>query len=117
MIDVLRSLGLNPITADCDKLIKDSDLKDKAVDFPTFVTIYDQFKKRPCIANHADMMEAFKTFDRDSSGNVFGAEMRQILLNLGDKMSEGQVDFLIHPHENQDGYLPYDALIKFVMAG
>jgi len=117
IIDVLRSLKLNPLTADVKKVIKDSSLANTRVDFPTFVSIYEQFMKRPTIANFADMMEMFKTFDRDGSKNVFGGEIRQILLNLGDKMTEGETDVMITPHENADGYIPYEPMLKAVMSG
>ena len=116
IIDILRGLGLNPLTADVQKVIKDSGLAETRVDFPTFVSIYEQFLKRPTIANFADMVEMFKTFDRDGSKN-FGAEMRQVLHNLGDTMNEVQIDAMIKPHENADGYIPYEAMLKAVMDG
>ena len=37
------------------------------------------------------MTEAFKTFDRDGGGLISGAAMRQMLLNMGDKLSEAEV--------------------------
>lgn len=117
IIDLLRSLGLNPLTADVKKVIKDSSLAGTRVDFPTFVSIYEQFMKRPTIANFADMNEMFKTFDRDGSKTVFGGEIRQILLNLGDKMTEAEIEVMIMPHENADGNIPYEVMLKAVMAG
>ena len=108
---------MNPLTADVEKVIKDSGLASTRVDFPTFVSIYEQFLKRPTLANFADMIEMFKTFDRDGSKNVFGAEMRQILLNLGDKMNETEIETMIAPHENPEGYIPYEVMLKAVMAG
>lgn len=117
IIDLLRSLGLNPLTVDVKKVIKDSSLAGTRVDFPTFVSIYEQFMKRPTIANFADMVEMFKTFDRDGSKNVFAGEIRQILLNLGDTMTEEEVDKMITPHENADAFIPYEVMLKAVMAG
>lgn len=117
IIDLLRSLGLNPLTVDVKKVIKDSSLAGTRVDFPTFVSIYEQFMKRPTIANFADMVEMFKTFDRDGSKNVFAGEIRQILLNLGDTMTEEEVDKMITPHENADAFIPYESMLKSVMAG
>jgi len=115
IICVLRSLGLNPITADCNKVINDSNLG-KEIDFPTLVSIYEQFSKRPCIAGLADMTEAFKTFDRDGGGLISGAAMRQMLLNMGDKLSEAEVDTMVTPHENGDGDIKYEDMTKAVMA-
>merc|ERR1711962_481133 len=82
MFDLLRGLGLNPLTSEVDKVLKDSELEGKEVDFPTFVTIYDQFMKRPTHANFADMMEAFKTMDRESNGKCFSGELKMVLENI-----------------------------------
>ena len=116
IICVLRSLGLNPITEDCNKVVKDSNLGAE-IDFPTLVSIYEQFKKRPCIANLADMTEAFKTFDRDGGGTISGAQMRQMLMNLGDKLTDKEVDECVKPHEDKDGDIKYEVMSKAVMEG
>ena len=63
VIKLLQSVGLNPLTEDVNKVLKDSGLDTQRLDFPTFVSIYDQFEKRPCLANHADLMEMFKVFN------------------------------------------------------
>jgi len=117
VIKVLQSLGLNPLTADIQKVLKDSELDKTRIDFPTFVSIYEQFQKRPTIANHADLMEMFKCFDREGNKLVFGGEFRQVLNNLGDTMTTDEIEFFIGPHEKSDGYVPYEELEKFVMSG
>jgi len=101
IIDVLRALKLNPLTSDVSKVIKDSGLEGTRVDFPTFVSIYDQFKKRPTIANYDDLIEMFKTFDRDNSKTVFGGEFRMVLTNMGDRMTEEELTLMIAPSENE----------------
>ena len=117
VIDLLRGLGLNPLTSEVDKVLKDSELEGKEVDFPTFVTIYDQFMKRPTHANFADMMEAFKTMDRESNGKCFSGELKMVLENIGDKLETDMYDALIKQHEAEDGYIVYEAMIKGVMSG
>merc|ERR1712200_211212 len=117
VIKLLQSLKLNPLTADVKKVLEDSQLDKTRVDFPTFVSIYEQFQKRPTIANHADLMEMFKCFDREGNKLVFGGEFRQVLNNLGDTMTEAEIEFFIGPHEKPDGYVAYEDLIKFVMNG
>lgn len=97
-------------------MIKDSSLEATRVDFPTFCSIYEQFKKRPSLANYDDMIEMFKTFDRDNSKTVFGGEFRQILLNMGDTMDEEEIEKMVSPSENPEGYIPYETLLDFVMS-
>merc|ERR1712193_222865 len=100
VIKLLQSLKLNPLTDDVKKVLEDS-----------------QLDKRPTIANHADLMEMFKCFDREGNKMVFGGEFRQVMNNLGDAMDEKDIDFFIGPLENGDGYVAYEDLIKHVMNG
>merc|ERR1712212_42154 len=104
VIKLLQSLTLNPLTADVKKVLEDSSLAKTRVDFPTF-------------ANHADLMEMFKCFDREGNKMVFGGEFRQVMNNLGDVMEEKDIEFFIGPQENADGYVAYEELIKHVMNG
>jgi len=117
VIKLLQALTLNPLTADVKKVLADSELDKIRIDFPTFVSIYEQFLKQPTIANHADLMEMFKCFDREGNKMVFGGEFRQVMNNLGDTMNAKEIDFFIGPLENAEGFVPYEDLIKFVMNG
>ena len=117
LIDVLRSLGLNPLTEDVDKCINDSKLKGTRVDFETFYGIYKYISTKPTVGSYADMVEGLKTLDREQTGMVNSAELRHILLNVADKMTEEQVNVSLTPHETGDGQIPYEQVIKSVMAG
>ena len=117
LIDVLRSLGLNPLSEDVDKCIEDSKLKGERVDFETFFGIYKFIVNKPSVGSYADLIEGLKTLDRDSSGFVFAAELRHVLMNVADKMTDVQVNESVAPHETPDGQIPYEALIRSVMAG
>ncbi len=117
LIDVLRSLGLNPLTADVDKCLKESNLVGTRVDFETFYGIYKQLSTQPTVGSYDDLVEGLKTFDRDSTGNVSAAELRHILMNLADKMTEEQTEAIISQLEDANGCVNYDALIKHAMSG
>ena len=55
-------------------MIKESELTGKRVDLETFCGIYEQIAGAPGQATFEDMMEAFKTFDRDNTGLMSAAE-------------------------------------------
>ena len=116
LVEVLRSLGLNPLTQDVDKCIEDSKLKGQRVDFETFFGIYKFILNKPTVGSYADMVEGLKTLDRDSSGMIYAAELRHILSNVADKMTEDQLNLTLGPHESGEGTIHYEALIKFVMS-
>lgn len=116
LVDVLRSLGLNPLTSDVNKILTESDLKGKRVDFDTFYGIYKQLSVQPSVGSFEDMAEGLKTFDRDQTGNVSAAELRHILGNIGDRMNEAQCDSIVGKAEDENGLINYEHLIKFVMS-
>lgn len=116
IIDVLRSLGLNPLTADVDKCLEDSKLMNTRIDFETFYGIYKQLSKTPSSGSYDDMVEGLGTMDREQCGLVNGAELRLILLNIGDKMTESQIDAILQPHEDESKNVVYRDVIRKVMA-
>ena len=117
IIDVLRSLGLNPLTDDVEKCLEDSKLKHTRVDFETFYGIYKQMARTPASGSYDDMIEGFGTMDRDTSGTVRSAELRLTLMNIGDKMVEESIDAIITPHEDGMKNVVYRDMIRRVMAG
>ena len=42
-----------------------------------------------------ELVEAFKVFDRDGNGYISAAELRHVMTNLGEKLTEEEVDEMI----------------------
>ena len=42
-----------------------------------------------------EIKEAFKVFDKDGKGTISAAELRHVLTNLGEKLTEEEVDEMI----------------------
>lgn len=117
IIDVLRACGLNPLTDDVEKMITESELKGKRIELEKFCAIYEQTVNQPGQATYEDMMEAFKTFDRDQVGTISAAELRQVLVNIGDSLSEEQADTIVGTYEDSTaGTVSYQGMIKKLMA-
>lgn len=117
IIDVLRACGLNPLKPDIDKIIKESDLEGKRIELETFCGIYEQMSKAPGQATYEDMLEAFKTYDKESNGIITGAQIRQLLINLGDTLTESEADTILSGHEDDNGNVSYANLLKSLMGG
>lgn len=111
--NILRAVGLNPMKEELEKLSKDLGKK-KRLDFEEFLPIYVSFsKKRP--AKEDDFVEALRVFDRDGNGMISAAQLRHVLMNLGDKMNEEQVDAIVSLGEKK-GLVDYEKLIKEVLS-
>jgi len=117
VIDILRACGLNPLTADVEKIVADSELAKDRVDVETFATVYSQIAGAPGQATYEDMLEGLKTMDKDGSNLLSGAELRLVLKNVGDKLSESQADDIVGPHEDAKGLINYPAFIRFLVSG
>ena len=63
------------------------------------------------------MVEGLGTMDRDTSGVVNSAELRLVLMNIGDKMTEDLIDPILSPHEDSTHNVVYRDMIRRVMAG
>ena len=74
-----------------------------------------QIANDPAKVVYEDIIEALKTFDKDNSGHVNGGEFRQILLNVGDKLTEEQVDVIMGPHEDESGMVQYRTMVEILM--
>ena len=42
-----------------------------------------------------EIREAFRVFDRDGNGYISAVELRHVMINLGEKLSDDEVDELI----------------------
>merc|ERR1712212_661771 len=115
IIDVLRACGLNPLTADVKKMIETSDIKGR-VDLDTLCGIYEQVKGAPGQATFEDMKEAFKTYDRDNSGTLSAAQLRQVLVLIGDSLKEDEADVIVGKFEESGGAINYESMIKALIA-
>ena len=59
-------------------------------------------------------VECFKVFDRNSNGTISAAELRQLLTNLGDKLTDKEVDLLLSGHEDNTGQVNYESLVQTI---
>ena len=116
IIDALRSLGLNPMTKTIRKMLESSKLAGQRVDFDTFLPIYEDFLQRPVRGTPSDFVGALEAFDKDLNGTVSAAELRNVLMNLGDKLDEQQAEAIILPFEDKHGKVDYRKLVAGIMA-
>ena len=61
--------------------------------------------------------EAFKVFDSDGNGFINASELRQVMMNLGEKLSEEEVEMMIKEADtNGDGLVNYEEFINMMNA-
>ena len=89
----MRSLGQNPTEAELQDMINEVDADGNGtIDFPEFLTMMARKMKDTDSAE--EIKEAFKVFDKDGNGFISAAELRHIMTNLGEKLTDEEVRWI-----------------------
>ena len=81
---------------------------------PEFLTMMARKMKDTDSAE--EIKEAFKVFDKDGNGFISAAELRHIMTNLGEKLTDEEVDEMIREADvDGDGQINYDEFVDMMM--
>lgn len=59
-----------------------------------------------------EIREAFRVFDKDGNGFISAAELRHVMTNLGEKLTDEEVDEMIREADiDGDGQVNYEGMI------
>jgi len=113
---VMRSLGQNPTEAELQDMINEVDADGNGtIDFPEFLTM--MARKMKDTDSEEEIVEAFKVFDKDGNGFISAAELRHVMTNLGEKLTDEEVDEMIREADvDGDGQINYEEFVKMMMA-
>jgi len=113
---VMRSLGQNPTEAELQDMINEVDGDGNGtIDFPEFLAL--MARKMKDTDSEEELIEAFKVFDRDGNGFISAAELRHVMTNLGEKLTDEEVDEMIREADvDGDGQINYEEFVKMMMA-
>ncbi|PAV70035.1 hypothetical protein WR25_06531 [Diploscapter pachys] len=108
--DVVRAAGLKPTNA---MVVKASGQEfkrkgEKRLTFEEWLPIYEQLSKEKEQGTYADFVEGLKVFDKDEVGKILAAELRHVLLALGERLTADEVDELLKGVEDGEGFVKYE---------
>jgi len=111
----LRSLGKNPTNTEL-KSLRD-EIGGKDFDLATFKAVYRKPIKTPQ-EQQKEMLDAFKALDKEGNGYIQEAELRQLLLNLGDALTTPEVEELMKEVSvSSDGGISYESFVDLIVNG
>ena len=113
---VIRSLDQNPSEAEIQDWVKEVDPDGtESIGFDEFVNLMSKIYKNT--DTEEELLEAFKVFDRDGNGLIDPAELKYVLTNLGEKLTDEEVDEMIREADiDGDGQINYEEFVKVMMA-
>ena len=77
------------------------------IDFPEFLTM--MARKMKDTDSEEEIREAFRVFDKDGNGFISAAELRHVMTNLGEKLTDEEVDEMIREADiDGDGQINYE---------
>ncbi len=111
----MRSLGQNPTEAELHDMINEVDNDGSGtIDFAEFLSLMS--KKMKDADSEEELMEAFKVFDKDGNGFISSVELRHVMTNLGEKLTDDEVDEMIREADvDGDGQVNYDEFVKMML--
>ena len=108
---VMRSLGQNPTEAELTDMTSEVDAEGiGTIDFPEFLTM--MARKMKDTDTEEEIREAFKVFDKDGNGFISASELRHVVKNLAEKLTEEEVDEMIREADVVgDGQVNYEEFV------
>jgi len=105
---LLRFCGENPSEAEIQDMVNEVDCDATGeVHFPDFL----QLMKKKYSDNNAEdeIREAFRVFDSDGNGFINRQELRIVMMNMGEKLNEEEIECLIDDVDiDGDGQINYE---------
>lgn len=111
----MKSLGQHHTDAELEDMIKMVDVDGNGtIDFPEFITMIA--KKSKDGNSEEEIVDAFKVFDTDGNGFISAAELKHIMFNLGENMTDEEIDEMIRQADiDGDGQINYEEFVKMIM--
>ena len=83
------------------------------IDFPEFLTM--MACKMKDMDSEEKIREAFRVFDKDGNGFISAAELRHVMTNLGEKLTDEEVDEMIREADiDGDGQVNYEEFVTMM---
>merc|ERR1719207_263588 len=114
---VMRSLGQNPTDAELQDMVNEVDADGNGtIDFPEFLSL--MARKMNDTDTEEDILDAFRVFDRDGSGFIDATELRHIMCNLGEKITDEELDEMTREADvDASGRINYEDFVTMMMGG
>ncbi|XP_009596618.1 calmodulin-like protein 8 [Nicotiana tomentosiformis] len=114
---VIRSLDQNPTEEELYRMISEVDADENGItEFTEFLNLITQKMKETDAEE--ELKEAFKVFDKDQNGYISANDLRHVMINLGEKLTDEEAEQMIKEADlDGDGQVNFDDFVKMMTVG
>ncbi|KAK7863906.1 hypothetical protein R5R35_014476 [Gryllus longicercus] len=111
---VMRSLGQRPTETELRDMVNEVDQDGNGtIEFNEFLQMMS--KKMKGADGEDELREAFRVFDKNNDGLISSTELRHVMTNLGEKLSDEEVDDMIREADlDGDGMVNYEEFVTIL---
>lgn len=113
---VMRSLGQDPTETELRDMVNEIDIDGNGtIEFPEFIAMMAK-KLKDGGDPEEDLREAFKVFDKDNNGFISQSELRLVMTNLGEKLTDDELEEMILEADiDGDGQVNYEEFVGIMV--
>jgi len=108
---VMKSLGQTPTREELLAMVREVDIDGNGtIEFNEFLQMMSKTVKDT--DPEKELKEAFRFFDRSNDGYISSTELRAVMTNLGEKLTDDEVDDMIKEADlDGDGQVSYEEFV------
>lgn len=113
---VMRNLGLDPSQDELRSMVELHDFDSSGqIEFNEFCQM--MCHHMPEDDREEQLKTAFRTFDSDNSGKISAQELKQVMTNLGENLTEDEINEMIQEADRDgDGQINYEEFVLMMVS-
>ncbi|KAJ7572652.1 myosin regulatory light chain cdc4 [Mycena floridula] len=112
--ELLRALGQNPTQAEVADIVNHAD---REVNYNAFLKILNRPDGFKPAGTPEEFIRGFQVFDKEGNGFIGAGELRYVLTQLGEKMTDAEVDELMKGVQvGADGNINYESFVRTILS-
>lgn len=110
---VMKNLGQNPTEGELQDMLNEVDADGNGtIDFSEFLSV---MAKKVKDSDHAEELQAaFRIFDRDGDGLISADELREVMMALGEKLEDDELDEMLTEAKTDRRSIDYNGFVRMV---